>query len=1048
MIRIIHLSDFHLNEQNLRDWKNYVKEALLKKLNELNNEQQINLILSTGDHIDKGGSEFKGASDAFKIFKQEVIEPLINELKIDNKHFLITPGNHDVERDKDREITEKGLFEHLNNHTNISDFILNALRKNDFFGIERIRAFKEFEKEMYFDSDSNQMLSTFGSSFKTLIGDVSVGVCCLNSSWRAYTKNDINRLIIGEDQLIENTKFISDCQVKIAIVHHPLDWLINIERGIITKHISKDFNMLLIGHTHQSLTTMSIGFQRSLFINISPSGLNDIRSDSRSYANGFTVIDYDIENSGITCEYLKYNHLSKSFVLNTEIEDNGRFFQTIPSKSIAKNENVILKCISTIREDHYPEMDNHLIMHKVDKLKTVNLKDAFILPPIFLANTQNEEDQILSLSDITKDKANHIFFGSQESGKTTLLYRIIREFTDEFDLIGKIPVYFDFENQGNKEIDTLIREYLACSSKDVDYLIKENLLVLLIDNLNYKVNRTEKIKKLHRFINKTENKDIRIIATAENEVTGVIPTDYFSLCVLPFKNYLINGLKTKEIKSIMKFWLPDDNEIEYDNKLDKMVANFCSYSLPSTAMSVSLYLWSLENPDKPPINHAVLMEIYIELLLQKLSKENIYREKFDFTNKVQLLARIAEIMDVSEDENCYIPASKYIATIEEYFNDLVGFDFIEPTKIADYFLERKIFVKKHGDRIKFTYSCYFHFFLAKRMEYNPEYRKYVLDEERYHKYFREIDYYTALVRSDIETFNTISQRFIKIFKPTDFIIEQLDVDKYFTPITNTKEYKPVTSEIDIPKIRQNRPSNAMIEKYYDKRLKSINDPGKIIKVEGKISLDLLMVLMANVLRNSEGIENRKLKSQIYNELIKYNIVYMILYKEWIIRYVKDFDKLPPSIPTEIRLDYLLKNIPLFVQQALNRNVGSPKLSAIILDKINLDRKNQSFTKSDIEAFLSVALFSDIQGNGFDKQLKYLVKKLKNNPTQDYLYSKVLDYYYRRTRSGSPNEEMYLNILAELKMKTQKIPKRIKGKVIKLLEEGKKLFIESSERYDK
>ena len=35
MIRIIHLSDFHLNEQNLRDWKNYIKDALLKKLKEL-----------------------------------------------------------------------------------------------------------------------------------------------------------------------------------------------------------------------------------------------------------------------------------------------------------------------------------------------------------------------------------------------------------------------------------------------------------------------------------------------------------------------------------------------------------------------------------------------------------------------------------------------------------------------------------------------------------------------------------------------------------------------------------------------------------------------------------------------------------------------------------------------------------------------------------------------------------------------------------------------------------------------------------------------------
>jgi len=240
----------------------------------------------------------------------------------------------------------------------------------------------------------------------------------------------------------------------------------------------------------------------------------------------------------------------------------------------------------------------------------------------------------------------------------------------------------------------------------------------------------------------------------------------------------------------------------------------------------------------------------------------------------------------------------------------------------------------------------------------------------------------------------------------------------------------------------------MLEKYYDNRLKSINDPSKIIRVEGKISLDLLMVMMANVLRNSEGIEDRNLKRELYNDLIKYNIVYMILYKEEIIRYVKQFEKLPPSIPSEIRLDYLLKNIPLFVQQALNRNAASPKLTSIILDKIKLDKQKKSFTKSDIESFLSVALYADIQGQDFDREIKYLVKRIKNNPTQDYLYHKLLDYYYRRTRPGSSNEEMYLDLLTVLRIRSMKLPKSLKSKVQKAIADGKKLFLDSSDRLSK
>jgi len=38
MIRILHLTDFHLNPKNLRDWKNHVKEKMLPKMNLLDPE--------------------------------------------------------------------------------------------------------------------------------------------------------------------------------------------------------------------------------------------------------------------------------------------------------------------------------------------------------------------------------------------------------------------------------------------------------------------------------------------------------------------------------------------------------------------------------------------------------------------------------------------------------------------------------------------------------------------------------------------------------------------------------------------------------------------------------------------------------------------------------------------------------------------------------------------------------------------------------------------------------------------------------------------------
>lgn len=97
-----------------------------------------------------------------------------------------------------------------------------------------------------------------------------------------------------------------------------------------------------------------------------------------------------------------------------------------------------------------------------------------------------------------------------------------------------------------------------------------------------------------------------------------------------------------------------------DSRLDKIVSDFSSFSLPSNAMSVSLFLWSTEHSDRKPINNAVLLDIYIEIILEKLNQDNIYRGSFDFTNKLQLLANIAQEMLVVSEENYSLLYSDYI----------------------------------------------------------------------------------------------------------------------------------------------------------------------------------------------------------------------------------------------------------------------------------------------------------------------------------------------------------------------------------------------------
>lgn len=1036
MIRILHLTDFHLDNRTLKDWNNFYKEALFNKLNELNADNPIDFIVFTGDLLDKGGKDFKGAEKGFVEFKNHIILPILGLLNLDISRFVITAGNHDIVRAADSRIDENGLKTSLTTSQEVIDFMDDAEKSNSYRYIERIKEYKNFEFSLYESITENKLHSLFEFSMRyDNVAGKSVGISSLNSSWRCYDDNDFQNLLIGENQVNNNYKFIKDCDLKIALVHHQLDWISEIERRTIYSHINRNFDIVFSGHVHEHMSTMSTGFTGSCFHNVSPSGLNQIRNDKKTFANGFTIVDY---NNSITCHYLKYNHERQEFVDNTDVVAKGikKFLKPVVE---SENElNIYREAIDNIKEDHFAEMDAHFIKGKNEDVE-LSVKTAFIFPPIDDGkNFYNDTQTNTSFIDILKSPENMLFLGPQETGKKSLLYRIIVELVDEFEIYTKVPVFIDFNELKNKEFITVIKEYTRLSTEKVKKLLISGKFVLLIDNLNYHESKNfgNQINRLHSF-----HKEFplnRIIGGYEHDNLEILPTEIIAHCKIPFSYQFIRGLKTKEIKQIMNQWLPSDDVLKNEDDLEKLVNTFSSYHLPNNALSVHLYLWSLESGIKP-LNQAVLMEIYIELILEKLSPENIYRSTFDFTNKVQLISMIAEKMTRKKDFENSLSYKEFYDTVEDYLKNKVGFSYDVNIVIA-YLFERRIFTKSNSNEVRFSHVCFRHFFTARRMQDNPDFKAYVLDDIRYFNYPKEIDYYTGLVRSDKETFLLIYKRFKELFDPMNFILEDLSPDEYFDIKVEKGGKKiseePIARNIEIAKIKDGRPSDEDIEKHYDEQLDKISNQKLEDKGNPGIDFDRMMLIMCNVLRNSEGLEDLELKSNAYKDIIKHNITYTILYTQVVIRYIIEFQKLPPSIPQNVSLESLLKNMPYHIQHSLYTHLGTQKLSTVILQKIQSDGIGHTTDFTEIEKFLSIALYSDIQGEKFDVYLRKFVKSVSTVPTQNYLLFKLTDYLYRRSKNGSPNEALYLDLIADLKIRTQKLPKRLKDKIIKELKEKK------------
>jgi len=1031
-MRIIHFSDFHLNKKNLDDWNYFIKEALLSELKEINDSESIDLIVLTGDLVDKGGQGFGSIEEAFTQFHKQIIVPIITKLNIPIERFLIIPGNHDIDKNAEKEFLELGLRTYFSSSDKVNEFIKNG-KQGDYTGFERIRPFKEFEKTLY-SGVANCELSCFDSNFILNIDGQKVGISCLNSSWRCYdSKADKGLILVGDMQLASANKFIKDCDLKIALIHHPYDWVHPVESKIIHNLLHNTYNLMFLGHVHEGETSVETNYAGSLFVNVAPGALTDIRSDSRRYSTGFTIVDYSQERRMVTCMFRRYNHNTSKFVDNTDLGENGLATFEIPLKGRLNQIKTAQDHLRTIIDVRFDEMNEHLVSSASD-MGPKTIKEGFIFPTISQNYFEEKdegllEEKHLSIHDILSLDSDILLLGGKEAGKTMLLYNLVHEYVERFEFKKVVPVYIDFLEIGNRDIESCIKSYLSCNTTDLNTLLENRDVVLLLDNIQWDYSEFQKqIKSLERFREKYDTnkkgKRVKIVATGFAEINGVIPSD-FDLPNFSFDIYFIESLQTNQIKSLIGKWITVKDTNDIDRRLEKIVENFRLFALPRTAMSVSLFLWTMENRDRKPINSATLLDIYLEIVLQKIQGDEIYREKFDVENKMMLLAHIAAKMLDKKLANYSLEYADLVKVVDDYLSKEVGFDF-DSQRLVDYFLNRKIFVKFQKNKVKFRYDCFFKFFLAKRMVYNQEFREFVIDESRYHNFVSEIDYYNGLVRSDKKLLKELHKRFVAEFRPYQDIFQTINIDTHFSA------ERPIIRKVDISDIKNKRPTEHQLEKQTDKFLESLPNPEVIPNKEQRKTLEILLVIMANALRNSEGVEDLSLKKEIYDDIVKNSMVFILLYQFAVVEYHKKFNSLPPNIPKEYNLKAFLRNIPLHVQLGMSMHIATAKLSKVVLSKIIADENGKSVTGTDIEKFLSVFLYADFQGQDYPKYLGRFIKKIKNNAVMDYALIKLWDYTYTRSKPDSTNEEVFLDLLSILKIKTENLPKRMRDSVLRAL----------------
>lgn len=285
MLRIIHISDFHLENENPNLRKQNIIKALSKDLE--NYVANDTILFFTGDLLNQGAAGFKNKDNAFKTFEEIFINPILEENPKLKGSFFIIPGNHDIFRDKIDKYSEIGLNSELKNADSLDSFIRN--NRNESTNLSRIEDYKKWENDFY-QRNNDKASSLFEFSHKIEIEDGRIGITCLNSAWFCKDDKDKGNILLGRNQIENSLDELGDCEVRLLLSHHPLEFFKEFDREKTWPLIHHKYDAFFTGHVHKLASTYTQDLDGNVFISIANSTIADDPKE-REYINGYTIVD-------------------------------------------------------------------------------------------------------------------------------------------------------------------------------------------------------------------------------------------------------------------------------------------------------------------------------------------------------------------------------------------------------------------------------------------------------------------------------------------------------------------------------------------------------------------------------------------------------------------------------------------------------------------------------------------------------------------------------------------------------------------------------------
>ena len=1034
MIRIVHVSDFHL-DNNLLGTNHRVVKPLIEDLAAFHEEDPITTVVCSGDLIDRGGLSFPSPVEAFDAFGVRVVDPLLTGLGLDRSQFVIAPGNHDAVRTADSEFIDSGLRTELTSLAALDKFLESGSSE----GVRRMEAFEAFRARFYDGLDQPVDVGDRFACFRYEAEGFRLGVVALDSAWRCYgcDEDDAGSLLVGERTVLAGLNGIGDCDLRVAVHHHPLRYLVPFDREVVEPIIEQEFELALLGHIHSSdvvVTDRAVGL---LFASTAPGVLreNALTRDSQ-YINGYRIIDVDLDERTVVCHDREYVPKKNAFAPSPSSKGaGGASVFRLPTTTEIEQRHYERELVQRIGTQAEEVLNEHLVTHGTDTCAPKTVRELFVAPELVYRDRGTAEaiddldeesvvEALLTLDDILGRSDNFLLCGAKETGKTILLDRLFTKMVDEVAERHLIPIRIEWDKLGNRRFESEVNVRTGVGSTGVEALCKEHDVVLLIDDIGFGDGDTETLRRLKDFI--TAYPRVRVIATHLQENSSEVPIGLLAhndvLELLPLD---IRTFGVRQIRALVVRWFNGSKGSDMAQDIDRIVTLFQTLSLPSNPLAVSIFLWMIEKQERyEPTNGSTMMENFVERLFEKHSAREVLSSRFDSHNKQRLLAEIAHYMYKQDNPDYRVTYADLLGVVDQSLK-AKKFDFT-PRAILDQFIAMGLFAIRSSD-VQFRFRCFFEYFLAKRMQYESTFEAAVLEDELL-AFSSEVKYLTGLQRDRTDILALVLDRMEAEFHETQAQLRALGT---YDDALNTARSFLGEADADriLGSIEEGRPTNEDLDADQDAQLGMMAGSQGITRKRvpetlfGRLSR--LLGLAAAVLKNTEETTEENLKVSAYQRIVSCALVYTVLYKYELMRYLAEHeDEIPWGFESVVR--WVADFTPIITQLSLHHELGTQKLNGVFRDEI--DRTLADNEVTELERFFAVFLYSDSRGPDYPRYMKRFIQEVNKPYMETNVFLKVISYYYVRSRNKQMDDKL-LDLMAELIVKAKKLPAREKGRIM-------------------